>query len=858
MRQGSGRRRFGRGRTRGRVLAGVVASVAAVMGLAGITAATATATTRSCTIYWTGATSTDWNTATNWSLTNNGPGAGRVPKSSDFVCMSTAAAHTAVVLSSSTTSTVGGISWPASPVSPSLEVDGSLTIGVSGSIYSSNINVLAVRGGNLQLSAGDHATAGRLTLNGTIGQPGTLAVTGTATVGSGSDSGSSLGNGTHLILEGSTTVQGELTLKNGSEVENRGSLTLIDSATISAGDASANRLSNDAGAELEAVSDDGGGDTASVAVAAVNDGRVVDVSERLDFGLGKAPASETGTYDAGDGATLLITGGQTEAAGVDYGGQGVVVVQGAVTFTADADLSNTGEIVFSNGTIDTGVTVSAGHVELYNSTPAASALTGPGTLVATDGLDAEGFAAAPLSLDNVHVVLEGDSAVSEDNLELADGSVIENYGVLAVSGDGSAISSDGSSSNELVNEAGATLTGPEQSFGDLPSNSGFVDVRTINHGAITVTAASFFEFSSLSNLAGGTLQGGTYSATGGTLGLGGHVVTNDASILLAPGGVFDSAGPSPDPGTNSDLVTLRSNAGSFELGQPLALTGALSNSGTLALDASGTLSTPAFSQTASSTLTIHIDGAPSPGTHDGQLSVAGTARLNGTLHLETAPGYSPPIGTTYTLVKAGSISGRFSRITGQTLSDRGYVISYTATRVIATVVSLVLQVTGVSPNSGPAAGGTTVTITGSGFTPSATVKFGNVAATHVTYISSTKLTAVAPAQSAGTHNVFVTTSAGTTSAVSGDQYTYVAAVVTGVSPNSGPAAGGTTVTITGSGFTPSATVKFGNVAATHVTYVSSTKLTAVVPAQAAGTHNVYVITSDGSSATVTADQYTYR
>ncbi|MGO9857079.1 MAG: IPT/TIG domain-containing protein [Acidimicrobiales bacterium] len=78
----------------------------------------------------------------------------------------------------------------------------------------------------------------------------------------------------------------------------------------------------------------------------------------------------------------------------------------------------------------------------------------------------------------------------------------------------------------------------------------------------------------------------------------------------------------------------------------------------------------------------------------------------------------------------------------------------------------------VSPNSGPVAGGTSVTITGSGFTGATSVAFGAVATTNFTVVSSTQITAVAPAQPAGLHNVFVTGPGGTSAAVFGDLFTY--------------------------------------------------------------------------------------
>ena len=68
--------------------------------------------------------------------------------------------------------------------------------------------------------------------------------------------------------------------------------------------------------------------------------------------------------------------------------------------------------------------------------------------------------------------------------------------------------------------------------------------------------------------------------------------------------------------------------------------------------------------------------------------------------------------------------------------------------------------------------------------------------------------------------------------------------VSSVSPPSGPLGGGTTVTITGSGFQSGATVSFLDatraVAAASVTFVSATQLTAVTPAHAVGTTDLVV------------------
>lgn len=68
-----------------------------------------------------------------------------------------------------------------------------------------------------------------------------------------------------------------------------------------------------------------------------------------------------------------------------------------------------------------------------------------------------------------------------------------------------------------------------------------------------------------------------------------------------------------------------------------------------------------------------------------------------------------------------------------------------------------------------------MTINGTGFTGATKVSFGPDAGTGVTVVSSTQITVASPAHTAGKVDVKVTTPAGTSPAVTGDQYTYTAA-----------------------------------------------------------------------------------
>jgi hypothetical protein len=93
---------------------------------------------------------------------------------------------------------------------------------------------------------------------------------------------------------------------------------------------------------------------------------------------------------------------------------------------------------------------------------------------------------------------------------------------------------------------------------------------------------------------------------------------------------------------------------------------------------------------------------------------------------------------------------------------------------------------------------------------------------------------------------------------SADIFTYGAPTptVTSITPSSGSPSGGTVVTITGTNFSSGDTVKFGSTAASTVTVLSATSITAKSPS-GTGTVAVRVHNANGTSALVTADKFTY-
>ena len=162
----------------------------------------------------------------------------------------------------------------------------------------------------------------------------------------------------------------------------------------------------------------------------------------------------------------------------------------------------------------------------------------------------------------------------------------------------------------------------------------------------------------------------------------------------------------------------------------------------------------------------------------------------------------------------------------------------------------------ISPASGPMGGGTSVTISGLELTDATAVDFGTTPATTFSFkADSSQLTATSPAGT-GTVDVTVTTPEGTSITSTADQFTYTPAV-TAISPASGPAGGGTAVIIYGLALDDVTAVDFGTTPATSFSYNYYAQLTATSPA-GTGMVDVTVTTSDGTSVTSAADQFTYN
>ena len=133
------------------------------------------------------------------------------------------------------------------------------------------------------------------------------------------------------------------------------------------------------------------------------------------------------------------------------------------------------------------------------------------------------------------------------------------------------------------------------------------------------------------------------------------------------------------------------------------------------------------------------------------------------------------------------------------------------------------RITGITPQSGSANGGTPITITGTNFSGPINVLLGPNNATNVVVVNSTTITAIAPR---GTGTVALTVANATLTF----SYTYIPPSITNVYPVSGSSLGGTPIIITGIYFTGATNVYINGVLASSVVVVSDTEITAVTPA----------------------------
>jgi len=213
---------------------------------------------------------------------------------------------------------------------------------------------------------------------------------------------------------------------------------------------------------------------------------------------------------------------------------------------------------------------------------------------------------------------------------------------------------------------------------DLRGNSAFVtsgSPRLINDGVFRKSAGT-----GTNTIPAGLpfINNGTILAQSGTLLFSGSL-TNPAGTLAVGGGKIQSTTPLVIPGgrlTGSGTIEAPSIT-SAALVEPGAANAVLILSGSYTQQLAGTM---------------HFDlGGSNPGVDQAQVIVTGNAHLNGTVGVRFSPGYTPDIGTNYTVLEAASHTGGFKCFDGFLLLGQNKRLSaaYSPTNLVLTPIAAI-------------------------------------------------------------------------------------------------------------------------------------------------------------------------
>jgi hypothetical protein len=381
--------------------------------------------------------------------------------------------------------------------------------------------------------------------------------------------------------------------------------------------------------------------------------------------------------------------------------------------------------------------------------------------------------------------------------------------------------------------------GTEINVTNVPPGTNTVDVTVVTAaGTSSITAGSSYTY-----LPAPTISG-LDRTTGSTLG-GNAVVITGTNFTSASAVTFGS--------TNASYFNVNSETQITAVSPP-GVSGVVDIRVTTPGGTSAIVSADRFTYTSSVSI---IGISPSTGSTLGGTAVV----ISGTNFTDaSAVVFGSTNATSFTVDSASSITAVAPAGTAGVVDIRVTAPGGTSESVAASQFTYTssVTVTGITPSTGSAAGGASVVISGTNFTGATAVVFGSTNATSFTVDRSSQITAVAPAGTAGLVNVRVTAPGGTSAIVAAGQFTYFPVpTISSLGTTVGLTTGGTSVVITGTNFTNVNSVTFGSSSASSFTVNSATQITAVSPSGTAGVVDVRVTTLGGTTAIVSAGQFTY-
>jgi hypothetical protein len=608
-------------------------------------------------------------------------------------------------------------------------------VGQSTILNNAGATIQALSGSTVQLE-GYTFTGGTLTTSGT----GTLQIVNTTYFNNITN------NGTFQVLAGNPTIfQGTIVNNRTFNAPNGGyqidgNVTLKGTGTVTGGNAGLFHSSFVGGGTLTLQQPlSGGGSIGDSSFNLTNQSTITANNTSANLVLAANPVVNTGTLEAGNGATLEIQNTVNNNVGTITAQNGSTVLLDFAGTIAGGTLTTSGNGSFqtTSGTLDgsTNTVTNAGLFNVANGDTLSlkGTINNTGTFALANGCLAM---SSPTTLTGTGTVqMNSNSCLFGRALtnNLTNKSTIEGSGSI------------GDSNPMGFTNAGTVIAKQSTPLTIVSAGTGFS-----NTGSLIVNAGSEVDVNGqLKNLSKGTLTGGTFSVAGTMVlenaayttittnsanisltgaaaqilnGLGGPSAlaafasnnskgilslqsgqvlsttanfSNKGTLTVGAGSGFGTAGTYTQTGGTTTVDGVISSPNGFSL-----KTGKLYGSGTISgavsagaavttgdsMSAPGVLSVSSYSQTFTGSLTIPILSNV-VGAGYGQLAGTGAVRLAGKLVLKRKSTYVPPIGATFTIVTGSSVSGQFASPVLTINSKEHFQISYNSNSVTLTVVT---------------------------------------------------------------------------------------------------------------------------------------------------------------------------
>ena len=505
------------------------------------------------------------------------------------------------------------------------------------------------------------------------------------------------GRGTILMNNGQFNGLNANGLINQQLIHGSGSffeMTITNQATINADNASAmlsiNGTSTSSTTNTATLEASGGG-TLQLAAPTNNTGGTIEALNGSTVILSSGFIGSGGTLSTSGTGTIQGEGGQLDGTVNIPTNTGVLEI-GASGLTTKGTVANNGTISINSGCM------------IMN---APTTLTGTGTLtMSTTGC----IFGAGLAFTNASTI-EGAGTVGDSNPM-----PITNTGTILANSPGNTLfitpnTTGFTNTGLLAVNAGSTLdiTGPFNNLkkgvlsGGTYAVAGVLDIQNsivTASAPITLTGPSaqifdaFHGVNALSSLTTNAGKGVLTLQTGQSLTTAGNFA-NKAKLIVSTGSSFKVGGSFTQPaglttvdGTLTAPSSLTLTKGTIQ-GQGTIAAAVTSNAVVIAGDATTTPGkltiTGSYTQNATGSLDVDITGT-TVGTQYSQLAVSNGASLNGILNIKRKAGFVPAIGTSFTILTASAVSGKFATVNGAAInSAEHFVVNYSGNAVTLTV-----------------------------------------------------------------------------------------------------------------------------------------------------------------------------